>query len=142
MAIQSGVPSDDVLSRVWELKAAGTAIDAIKELRQFTGRGLKEAMDFVDAMTGPSGHPPATDPHSGGLALADEIGASQHYLSQVWELKAAGRTIDAIKELGQFTGWGLKEAKDFVDAMTEPHQPEPSQAVQPESMTGTPPFMA
>lgn len=42
--------------------------------------------------------------------------------AQRWELEArvlkqAGKLIDAIKLVREATGWGLKEAKDFVDRL-------------------------
>lgn len=36
---------------------------------------------------------------------------------RIGELVAAGRTIDAIKELRAATGFGLAEAKDVIDAL-------------------------
>lgn len=65
VTIPPGDPNADVMSRVWELKAAGRTIDAIKELRQLPGWGLKEAKAFVDTMSGPTGDSPASDPHGG-----------------------------------------------------------------------------
>ena len=41
-------------------------------------------------------------------------------LATIWSLKSSGRTIEAIKKVREATGWGLKEAKDYVDAMTSP----------------------
>lgn len=33
------------------------------------------------------------------------------------ELKAQGRKIQAIKEVRQATGWGLKQSKEYVDVL-------------------------
>lgn len=38
-------------------------------------------------------------------------------MAQVRELAANGQKIEAIKVTREITGWGLKEAKDFVDRL-------------------------
>lgn len=96
----------DDLVRVRELAAQGKQIQAIRELRQHTGMGLKEAKLYVDAL-GTTGEPPA--PPSEELSLAA--------MAQVRELLAAGKTIQAVKLVREDTGWGLKQAKDYVDSL-------------------------
>ncbi|MFI7678609.1 ribosomal protein L7/L12 [Actinophytocola sp. NPDC049390] len=96
----------DQLVRVRELAAEGKPIHAIRELRQHTGMGLKDAKQYVDALTA-TGEPPA--PPRAELSLAA--------MAQVRDLLAAGRTIQAVKLVREDTGWGLKQAKDFVDRL-------------------------
>lgn len=92
--------------RVGALLAAGKKIEAIKELREQTGMGLREAKDYVDALE-TTGEPPA--PRTGEV--------SEHTLALARELLASGKKIQAVKAVREETGWGLKEAKDFVEGL-------------------------
>jgi ribosomal protein L7/L12 len=90
-------------ARLAELVADGKAIVAIKELRQATGMGLREAKEHVDGLT------PQVRRRD-----TDRVGA----------LLAAGKKkIEAIKELREQTGMGLREAKDYVDALETTGEP-------------------
>lgn len=51
------------------------------------------------------------------LGLAGRLGNPDAIHSQVLALKRAGNVIEAIKVYREATGLGLKEAKDFVDAL-------------------------
>jgi ribosomal protein L7/L12 len=95
---------------------ADRKINAIKLYREFTGLGLKEAKDAVDAMM--SGKMPTQvvveRPYNfGGGDMMDKI---QRELQ-------AGRKINAIKLYREMTGLGLKEAKDAIDAMEHGQMP-------------------
>jgi ribosomal protein L7/L12 len=71
------------------------------------GFGLKEAKDYVDSLIQP--------------ARLNTTGISEETLEfEVRDLLARGRKIEAIKKVRSLTGWGLKEAKDFVDSV-DPH---------------------
>jgi hypothetical protein len=50
---------------------------------------------------------------------------------QIWDELRAGRKIQAIKEYRDWTGCGLKEAKDAIDAMDAGQMPQgtPRQAI-------------
>jgi ribosomal protein L7/L12 len=96
----------DHLARVRELAAAGRKIEAIKVQRQYTGMGLKQAKQFVEALE-ITGEPPAAPRAELSLAA----------MAQVRELMAAGKTIQAVKLVREDTGWGLKQAKNFVDSL-------------------------
>ncbi|MEV0274131.1 ribosomal protein L7/L12 [Hamadaea sp. NPDC050747] len=92
------------------LLARGQKIQAIKLYRERTGVGLKEAKNAVEAMA--AGRVPfAVRPPLAGRPPADEVAA------QAADLKARGQIIQAIKLVREKTGLGLKEAKDFVDAL-------------------------
>jgi len=56
-----------------------------------------------------------TDP--GAVPYADNMGAAGPWLEQVRALKDSGNVIQAIKLYRENTQVGLKEAKDFVEAM-------------------------
>lgn len=96
----------DHLVRVRELAAEGKQVQAIRELRRHTGMGLKEAKQYVDALAA-TGEPPAPP--------RDDL--SEAAMAHVRGLVAAGRTIQAVKAVREATGWGLKQAKDYVDSL-------------------------
>ncbi len=99
------------LDEVRVLVAQGNKIAAIKLVREQTGMGLKEAKDYVEALplAGASALPPARDPRAAGLA--------EHDLAEIRALAAQGNKIAAIKLVREQTGMGLKEAKDYVEAL-------------------------
>lgn len=80
----------------------GRLIDAIKEYRQLTGVGLKEAKEAVEAMR--DGRAPAA-PTAAARCAPDAI-------LRILE----GDMIGAIKVQRETTGQGLVEAKAAIDA--------------------------
>ncbi|GAB4216050.1 MAG: hypothetical protein OHK0022_56690 [Roseiflexaceae bacterium] len=99
------------LAEVRQLLAAGNKIQAIKVVRDQTGLGLKEAKDYVEVLertphtdlpTVPDAPREATDPATDPEVLA--------HLSR-------GNKIQAIQRVRELTGIGLKEAKDYVEAL-------------------------
>ena len=54
-----------------------------------------------------------------GALGGDTADASQEspWLGEVRALKGQGNAIMAIKRVREVTGWGLKEAKDYVDGL-------------------------
>jgi ribosomal protein L7/L12 len=99
---------DDLGARVRSLTDSDRKIEAIKLFREWTGAGLKEAKDAVEAIErGQS--PPATS--VGDRAFEDELAT----------LLERGQKIEAIKRYRERTGVGLKEAKDAVERMAERH---------------------
>jgi ribosomal protein L7/L12 len=112
-------------AEVAELLARGKKIEAIKLVREQTGLGLKEAKDFVEtleagqlpAVSMPATVPPPADPMHAASALL-----------------ATGNKIEAIRLVREQTGLGLKEAKDYVEALEAgqiPTVPVPPTAPQP-----------
>lgn len=89
----------------------GQTISAIKRVRELTGLGLKEAKDYVDTWSA-GGSPPA-------LAASAPPTAAGDGMAEVRALAAAGNKIGAIKRYRELTRVGLKEAKDFVEALGE-----------------------
>ncbi len=101
--------SHDLQDRVRELCSERKKIHAIKLVREETGLGLKEAKDVVDALE--AGRPVPVDvpgePSARRLDLA----------SRVRQLKADGRTEQAIFLVRGETGMTQDEAETFVDAL-------------------------
>ena len=93
------------------LVAAGQKIEAIKRLRQRTGSDLKASKEYVDALE--AGRLPAPLGETRPTQPLD-----RHDLDgQVRSLLAADQKIAAIKLVREQTGLGLKEAKDYVEAL-------------------------
>jgi ribosomal protein L7/L12 len=92
------------------LVQGGRQIEAIRLVRKHTGVGLVEARDYVRALeqSAPPTHlshgapPPAVDPE---------------LERQVRDLINDKQKIAAVKLVREQTGWGLREAKDYVDAV-------------------------
>lgn len=96
-----------------QILATGTTISAIKRVRELTGLGLKEAKDYVDALQRGGALPalPATTASGAATASAPQLE------QEARALMARGQKIDAIKRVRERTGWGLKEAKDYVERL-------------------------
>ena len=100
---------------VRKLAAEGNTIEAIKAVREHTGLGLNEAKDYVEAIPNVvplsqlARPPEAVDP-------ADSDSLRQEAIALV----AQNKSIEAIKLVRERTGLGLKEAKDYVDALAIP----------------------
>jgi kynurenine formamidase/ribosomal protein L7/L12 len=84
--------------------AAGRKIEAIKRYREATGAGLAAAKEAVEAREAGES-PPARQSDDSGFE------------TQIVALVEGGKKIEAIKLYRERTGVGLKEAKDFIDAL-------------------------
>jgi ribosomal protein L7/L12 len=108
----------DVESRVRDLIARGRKIEAIKVVREHTGLGLKDAKDLVEAMQ--AGHPVAVSERPGQApprrsGLVEAVPPATR--ARATELVARDAMIQAIKLVREETGLGLKDAKDYCDAL-------------------------
>ncbi|GAA1285990.1 hypothetical protein Psi02_56270 [Planotetraspora silvatica] len=96
--------SADLQNRVRALIAEGRKTQAIKVVREETGIGPREGKNVVDAIA--AGQPiPGVTPTPSDLA------------SRVRELKAAGRTQQAVLLVRDETGMGQVEAEAFINAL-------------------------
>lgn len=99
-----------------QLISAKRRLDAVKHVREMTGAGLKEAKDYVDWLSyqmrgdGIAANPVTT------LTPQEKLDAAAHDF-EVLDALTNGQKINAIKRVRQLTGLGLREAKDFVDAL-------------------------
>lgn len=100
--------SNDDLDRIRAELAAGRKIEAIKLYRQATDTGLAEAKQAVEALE--AGRP------IGGPAIES---ASNDDIDQIQAAVLAGEKIRAIKLYRDATGEGLKESKDFIEALED-----------------------
>ena len=90
--------------------ARGQKIQAIKRVRAVTGMELKAAKDYVDAL-------PDAPPLEAHLAVRQTLSLNLDLAQEVRRLRNEGGKIAAIKRVRELTGMGLKEAKDYVDAL-------------------------
>lgn len=103
----------DTIRRVTDLVAADKRIEAIKLLRQQTGLGLRDSKEWVDswdarsaAAGAPTSAAAVADP-----AVLDELAIGTR------AVRSASGDIHAVKFVREQTGWGLKDAKDYVDRL-------------------------
>ena len=85
---------------------SGNKIGAIKQYRELTGVGLKEAKDAVEALM-------AGRPVEITMKKVDQLNVGE----DIAELVRSGKKIEAIKRYREQTGLGLKESKEAVEAM-------------------------
>ena len=97
------VPLDEATAReVGDLIARDRKIQAIKLVREATGAGLREAKDRVETWDAPPAEP---------SAALDALAAEAR------SVRDASGPIHAIKLVRERTGWGLLEAKTYVDRL-------------------------
>lgn len=105
-------------AQVRALVAGGQKLQAIKQLVERNNMGLLEARRYVEALpeapplTWQNAHAsPSLAPVGSASLTAEEIEIeARHYL-------ARGNKIMAIKRVRQLTGRGIKESKEYVDAL-------------------------
>jgi ribosomal protein L7/L12 len=114
--------SDDDIEPIRAALRAGNKIEAIKLYRQATGAGLAEAKRFVEAFDPDA--PIGSHRTAGSLSDAD--------IEQIQAALFAGKKIEAIKLYRAGSGEGLREAKEFVEALeTELRRTEPTRFTAP-----------
>ncbi len=103
-------PSTIDQAQIQALLLQGKKIEAIKQVRQQTNLGLKEAKDYVDQIE----H--GTSPISPHLAIPQAHALPEDLLREAQMVANQGNKIKAIKLVRQATNLSLKEAKDMVDS--------------------------
>ena len=101
---------------VTHLLSRNRKIEAVKEVREHTGWGLKESKDYVDAIQ--RGEPvPAITVETGSRAPRETTGevGRENLAELARTYLQKDQKLRAIKEIRQQTGWGLKEAKEYVE---------------------------
>lgn len=104
-AMVTGQPDETtgLAAHVRRLLADGQKIEAIKVLREATGVGLAEAKHAIEAI------------ERGGAVKS--VGLGDGFEEELLELLQGGQKIEAIKRYREQNSCGLKEAKDFVEAL-------------------------
>lgn len=103
-------PELDGDEEIRRLVAQGNKIQAIKRVRDLSGLGLKEAKDYVDRL--PQGSPREDAAAQPAVSMPDAA-----LEQEIQQLLAHGQKIHAVKRVRELTGLGLKESKDYVDAV-------------------------
>lgn len=101
-------PIDDAtVQEITDLLARDRTIQAIKRLREATGAGLVEAKERIDAwhVAGSAATTPETS------AVLDELAVEAR------RVRDSSGPIRAIKVVRERTGWGLADAKAYVDRL-------------------------
>lgn len=104
--------SPGLVARITELCTAGRKIQAIKELREVTGLGLKDAKDLVEAIE--AGHRPA--PLVQGEIVAERLHRPD-LADRACKLMADGQEVQAIRLVCDETGMGIADAQKFIKAL-------------------------
>ncbi len=100
------MPTDDTNfeDELRALVTAGRKIEAVQRYRAATGAGLADAKRAVESLM-----------LGNGPSLRDPIDST--FENQILSLLKQGKTIPAIKLYREKTGVGLKQAKDFIEAL-------------------------
>ncbi len=111
-AIERGAPLPaldvNLEQQILDLLATSRKIEAIKLLREHAGLGLAEAKAAVESL-------------ERGVPLPGLPSVDGNLERQILEQMAAGNKIGAIKLHREQTNAGLKESKDYVEALAARH---------------------
>ena len=113
--------SQEEIDRLGEMIFAGQKIEAIKVYKEITGMGLRESKEFIDDLEAQLREENPEFPRN----LASSSKSSRLSMGNMPEEDAkkmtdfifAGQKIAAIKMYKEATGLGLKESKQFIDAL-------------------------
>lgn len=89
-----------------DLLRHGNTIEAIKKTRELYGFGLKEAKEYVETLR---------IPLQEGIQNNRQSNSDQD--REILDLVKQGNKIEAIKRTREFYGFGLKEAKEYVEKL-------------------------
>lgn len=113
--------SQEDTNKLAELIFAGQKIEAIKICREITGLGLREAKEFVENLEAQLHEENPTFPlHLASTAQPPRPSMGnmpEDDAQKMTELIFAGQKIGAIKMYKEATSLGLKESKQFIDAL-------------------------
>ncbi|PZF85104.1 hypothetical protein [Jiangella anatolica] len=97
---------------VGALLIEGKLIPAVKLIRQQTGLGLAEAKAYADRLAA------GGDAAAAAPAASPRASVSPEVMARLQQLVAEGKKLQAIKELREHTGLGLREATITVDRLS------------------------
>jgi ribosomal protein L7/L12/DNA-binding beta-propeller fold protein YncE len=106
-----------LLGDVRLLAANHKKIEAIKLLRQLTNLGLKEAKELVEAMERGEQVGPIIFTQAADVQPGWQVNAGTLDQDALLDLLQRGQKIEAIRQVREATGLGLKESKDAVEAL-------------------------
>jgi large subunit ribosomal protein L7/L12 len=103
---------DDQTQRIADLIRQGRKLEAIKLFREATGVDLQRAKDEVERIEANKRTGARNEPRLEMLATTSAVP------EDILEIARSGNKIEAIKQLRERTGLGLKESKDLIDEAT------------------------
>lgn len=95
----------------------GAKVHGIKYLRDRGNYDLKSAKEYVDYLEETHSHVSAQEDTAPSLTSDGIYPFSGEELKEMAELKERGKVVNAISVARAKSGWGLKEAKEFVDEL-------------------------
>lgn len=95
-------------AEIQALMTQNKKISAIKKFRKYTGLGLKESKDYVEALSQHKAAWPDV-PLKGGI--------TPELKKELKNLISDNRKIEAIRLLRERSGLGLKQAKEYIDEL-------------------------
>jgi len=120
-APQSLTLEADIAYEIRQLMDTGKKTAAIKRVRAATNWDLQTARAYVENLEAVSASMPFAHPVQpvvpAPYAPSDAATLSSAALEEVQTLLAQNQKIAAIKKMRAITGWGLKEAQEYVEAM-------------------------
>jgi ribosomal protein L7/L12 len=112
-AAAAALGGEQLDAAVGKLLAEGQVVPAVKLIREHTGLGLRQAMQYAQRLSA------GADAANAAPAETTRSSISSDAMAQIQRLVAQGKKIQAIKLVREHTGLGLKEAKDLVDRMAD-----------------------
>lgn len=113
--------SQEDSNRLTDLILAGQKIEAIKVYKDITGMGLRESKEFIDNLEAQLREAnPASPRHFAYNAKPQSLSMGkipEEDARKMTDLIFAGQKIEAIKMYREATSLGLKESKEFIDAL-------------------------
>jgi ribosomal protein L7/L12 len=109
--VRPSMPSRSLAVEVQQLLDSGQKIAAIKRVRAVKQWGLREAKEYVDALS--QQKPPPIHPPQSTLEPTPEL------RQEVLRLLTSHRKLHAVKLVREQTGCHLYEAKNYVDAIQQ-----------------------
>lgn len=113
----SATEESDIQDQVRSLMQSNQKIAALKLVRSATGWSLKAAKDYVE--TYPNLPPLLLPPHAASPEVENSL-EEKTLDDQIRALLQKHQKISAIKLVRATKGWGLKQAKDYVERFPMP----------------------
>jgi len=114
----AGKLTPDQAQTIFKALSSGNKIEAIRLFRTYTGAGLKDAKDAVEA-AGSAGSDSSPVDAKRILSESGFGNLTSEQKVMVIQILRSGNKIAAIKALRDATGMGLKDSKNVVDSICQ-----------------------
>ena len=102
------------------LLESGNKLQAIRRIREITGMELSDANDFVEKISNLGGFSFVSSDDADvefDPSGSDDIGLAPDQVAEIANLMRSNQKIQAIKLVREWSGMGLAESKDWVEAL-------------------------